>query len=155
MDLDSPFGMLIFLCIFEVLGGAALGVALRGLVRRDFSGLFFLIWGGGFAGIPLIIGAASFFAMEAQTYFYAQVFILLTTIVTVALLPTDFLQTRADGNSGEAGAIVGAVLTMIGGAVVLFNLTEGLSIGLVIGGFFALLGVVILLRTAFGILRST
>jgi hypothetical protein len=155
MDLEDPFGMLIFLCIFEILGGAALGAALRSLARRDVSGLFFLIWGGGFAGIPFVIGAVTFLSAHQATYFYAQAFVLLTMIVTVGLLPDDFLQGGRETGGAEGGAIVGAVMTMIGGAVVLFNLRGGLGIGLVIGGFFAFLGAILLIRTAIGVLRSS
>lgn len=154
MDGESPFGMLIFFAIFEVLGGAALGVALRGILRRDFTGLFFLIWGAGFGGIPLFIGAATFLSTDAPMYFYAQLFLFLTAIVTVALLPNDFMQSRGEGSAGEGGAIMGALMTMLGGAVVVLNLREGLSIGIIIGAFFAIVGLYILLRTAFGIVRS-
>lgn len=151
MDLDEPFGMLLFLCIFEVLGGAALGAAFRSLARRDLSGLFFLIWGGGFAGIPFLIGAITFLSAQQLVYLYAQTFVLLTVIVTVALLPADFLQGHA---AGEGRAVAGAVLTMIGGAVVLMNLRAGLGLGLLIGGFLALVGVLLFIRAAMGVLRS-
>lgn len=151
--MDDPFGMLLFFALFEILGGAALGAALRGFLKRDFSGIFFLIWGGGFAGIPFIIGAAMFLSEHQYGYFYALLFILLMPIVTVALLPEDFMQ-MSNLSGAEGLGIVGAVLLMLGGTVVLLNLRAGVGIAMVIGGIIALGGVYLLLRTAIGILRA-
>lgn len=152
--MDDPFGLLLFLSLFEILGGAALGAALRGFLRRDFSEIFFLIWGGGFAGIPFIIGAAMFLSEHQTTYFYALVFILLTPILTVGFLPGDFLEAGDKTSGAEGLAIAGAVLLMMGGTVVLLNLRAGIGVGLVVGVIVALVGVLLLLRTAVRILHS-
>lgn len=154
MDLNDAFGTLIFLSLFEIIGGAAIGVAIRGLLRRDTMLVFFLIWGAGFGGIPFLIGALTFLAKGQTIYFYAQAFVFLTAIVTVGLLPNDFLRVQGETTGAESGAILGAIMTMLGGAVVLFTIREGLSIGLLIGGFFALLGAFILVRTTITIVRS-
>lgn len=154
MDLDNSLGMLIFFCIFEILGGAALGAAFRSLARRDAMGLFFLIWGAGFAGIPLLIGAVTFLAARQATYFYAQAFVLGAIIVMVGLMPTGSVQGRGAVSGAEGGAIAGAILTMIGGAILLFNLRGGLGFGLVLGVLLAFLGVFLLLRAVVGVLRS-
>lgn len=47
--MNGPLAQLGFLCLFHLIGGIALGAALRGL-KNGFSGntLFFLIWGGMF-----------------------------------------------------------------------------------------------------------
>lgn len=154
MDLDQPLGMLLFLSIFEILGGAAFGAGLRGLIRREPITFFFLLWGGGFGGIPFLLGAAEFLASEQPGYFFAQLFIFLTAIVSVALLPADFLELKGKTASAEIGAIIGAVMTMMGGAFVLFNLKQALSFGFVVGGFFGLLGALILILSAVSIMRS-
>jgi hypothetical protein len=153
-DLEGAFELLLFFSLFEVIGGAALGAGLRSLLRRNFAGVFFLIWGAGFGGIPLLIGAASFLSSGQPIYFYAQVFIFLTPAVTVMLLPDDFMQASRTNNTSEAGAIVGAIMAMVGGAVVLLNLDGGNIIALLIGGFFAFLGAFFLIRTAVTILRA-
>ncbi len=153
MNLDEPFGMLVFFSIFEVLGGGALGIGLRGLLKRDFSGVFFLIWGGGFAGIPLVIGGAAFLAEGAPAFIVAQLFVFLTAVVTVALLPDDLLK-GAQVQGAEAGAIFGALVCMVGGIVVALNLRYGIGIGLVIGGVIAFFGLFVLLRAALSIVRS-
>jgi hypothetical protein len=152
--MEGAFEMLLFFSLFEVIGGAALGAGLRGLLRRNFATVFFLVWGAGFGGIPLLIGAVSFLGMGQPMYFYAQVFIFLTAVVTVMLLPDDFMQSSRTANTSEAGAIVGAVMAMIGGTVVLLNLNGGNLIALLIGGFFAFLGAFILIRTAIVVLRA-
>src|SRR5262245_53734540 len=144
MDLDTPFGMLLFLSIFEALGGGAIGIALRGIVRRDYSGCFFLIWGAGFGGIPLIIGAASFSAMEAPTYFLAQLFVFFGAMALTALMPTDFMPARGEDSTNQTLALVGAVMAMVGGAIVLLTLRNGVVITLLAGGIVAMVGVVLL-----------
>lgn len=154
MDLNSAFGMLMFFGIFEVLGGAALGFALRGILRRDFSGCFFLIWGGGFAGIPLIIGAATFSSLGQTTYFYAQLFVLVVTILTVALLPSDLFQGMSESGGMGGGAIAGAIMMMIGGAVILLTLKEGIGLALIIGGILAAVGAFLLFGTALRAVRA-
>lgn len=154
MQTNEAFGMLLFLSIFELIGGAAFGVALRKLLRRDLSGMFFLIWGGGFAGIPLIIGAATFLSSGQPAYFYAQLFILLGAIITVMLLPGDFMLTDAASNPIEITAIIGAALAMFGSVILLLTLREGLGIGLILGACLAFLGAALLIGTAIRVLRS-
>lgn len=154
MESSDAFGMLLFLCIFEIIGGAAVGFALRGLLQRDLSGCFFLIWGSGFGGIPLVIGGVSFLTSGQPTYFFAQLFVLLATIVTLALLPRDFMETRGDSGGAEGAALVGAVMTMVGGAVVLLTMKEGIGVPLLVGAIIAAFGIWLLLRTAIGVVRA-
>lgn len=154
--MDEPLGMLLFFALFEILGGAALGVAFRGILRRDFGGLFFLIWGSGFAGIPFLIGTIMFLSEHQTTYFFALLFLLLTPIVTVALLPDDFMQSGgATGGGTDGGAILGAVLMMIGGTVVLLSLRGGIGLALFLGAVVGLLGILLILRTTLRILRPS
>lgn len=154
MELNEMFGMLLFFALFEIIGGAALGAGLRKLWRRDGSGLFFLVWGAGFGGIPLIIGGATFLTEGKPIYFYAQLFAFVLAMVTVALLPDDLLEANREPNSAEGGAIGGAIMTMLGATVVLLTMQGGLSIPLLLGGFFALLGALLLIATAIGVLRA-
>jgi hypothetical protein len=60
-----------FLCVFHLIGGAALGYALRGVLRGNFScnSFFFFLWGGLFGGIPLAFGIQEF--QKGAPYFLA------------------------------------------------------------------------------------
>jgi hypothetical protein len=154
MELNDLFGMLVFFCLFEVLGGGALGFAVRGIAQRDFSSLFFLIWGSGFGGIPLVIGAVNFLGAGEPSYFYAQVFVFVAAIVTVALLPRDLFQGDGDTTGAAGGVVVGAIMLMIGSVVVLLSFGNGIGLPLVIGAVFALLGAFLLFGAALRILRT-
>lgn len=155
MEFGESFGMLLFFGLFEIIGGAAVGAGLRSAWRRDASGLFFLIWGAGFGGIPLLIGGVTFLSQGEPIYFYAQLFVFVLAIVTVALLPDDLLDPNRQPNSEEGRAIGGAIMTMLGGTVVLLTMQGGLSLPLLIGGFFALLGALLLVASAIGVLRTS
>ncbi len=153
-DMQGGFEMLLFFGLFEVLGGAAVGAGLRGLLRRNLTTTFFLIWGAGFGGIPLIIGAVNFLSSGQPALFYAQLFLFVAPIVTVMFLPEDFMQSGRIGRGSEGGAIASAIMAMIGGTVVLLNLNDGNLFILLIGGIFAFLGVFLLIRAAVVILRA-
>lgn len=154
MEWNDSFGMLLFLSLFAIIGGAAVGAGLRNIVRGNLAGLFFLVWGAGFGGIPLIIGAANFLAAGEPIYFYAQLFVFVLPVITVALMPDDLLAAGRQPNSAEGGAIGSAIMTMIGGTVVLLTLQDGLSIPLLIGGLFAVVGAILLITTTIGVLRA-
>lgn len=69
IDLDQPVFLLVFLALFHLLGGGALGVALRNIVRdrqgcRDQA--FLLIWGATFGGLPLLAGVSSIWLLTLQ-----------------------------------------------------------------------------------------
>jgi len=54
-------GPIVFISLFHVIGGAALGITLRGWVNNPtrenlFRRVFFLIWGGMFGCMPLVFG---------------------------------------------------------------------------------------------------
>ena len=103
--------------------------------------------------MPFLIGAVTFLSTGHPVYFYAQTFIS-CPMVTVILLPDDFLEQSASGNNPYTGAIFGAVMAMVGGTVVILNLREGINAGLVIGGIFALVGALLLVGTFVRALRS-
>lgn len=156
MQSNDALGMLLFFSIFEVLGGGAVGIALRGILQRDFSGMFFLIWGSGFGGIPLVIAAAMFLSAHQANYFFATLFVFFAPLLLVLLIPHDFLSSTNPTLTAESGAaIVGAVITVIGGAVVLLTWRNGIGFPLLIGAVVALVGIVILLRTAIQVIHTT
>lgn len=153
MSSGEAFSTFLFLCIFEVLGGAAVGAFVRTLLRREPAGIsmFFLIWGAGFAGIPLLIGGAMLLTSERPGLFIAQVFVFLMAVGVVALMPSELFDKDANGNMPTG--IVGAVLVMFGAAIVLLTLQDGIGFGTLLGAAVAFGGAVVLLRAVFVVLR--
>lgn len=153
MSGEAAFATFLFFCVFEVLGGAAIGAFVRQVVRRQPPGAtyFFLIWGAGFAGIPLLMGALMLLTSERPSLFLAQVFVFLMSIGLVALMPDEMFSKDADGNFPTA--IVGAVLAMFGAAILLLTWQAGFGVGTIIGAGAAFFGAVILLRAVLSVLR--
>jgi uncharacterized membrane protein len=154
MNSGEAFSMFLFLCVFEILGGAAIGAFVRTLLRHEPPGIsiFFLIWGCGFAGIPLLLGGFTFLNSDRPALFYALVFVTTMAIVLAALMPSELFSKDANGNFPNA--IVGAVLAMFGAAFLLLTWREGLSFGLLIGAGVAIVGIVVLFRAALSALQS-
>jgi hypothetical protein len=154
MNNSDAFATFLFLCIFEILGGGAIGVFVRSLRRREGGGIgfFFLIWGGGFAGIPLIIGGAELLTSDRPSLFVAQLFVFVMAIALVALMPSEIFD--KDTNANFPSVIVGAVLAMFGASILLLTLQEGVGIGALIGAALALGGIAILFRSVLGVLRA-
>ena len=155
MSSGEAFSTFLFLCVFEVLGGAAIGAFVRTLLRREPPGItfFFLLWGAGFGGIPLIIGAAELLTSDRPALFFAQIFVFVMAIILVALMPSEVFDKDANGNLPSA--IVGAVLTMFGASVLLLTLASGVGIGTLIGAGMSIGGIVILFRAVFVVLRPS
>ncbi|MBI4674859.1 MAG: hypothetical protein HY741_24730 [Chloroflexi bacterium] len=155
MNGSEAFSTFLFLCVFVVLGSAAIGAFVRTLLRREAPGvgIFFLIWGSGFGGIPLLMGGAILLPSERPALFYALVFVFVMAIMLVALMPSELFQKDASGNFPTA--IVGAILAMFGAAVLILTWREGLGIGLLFGGGMAIGGVVILFRAVLTALHAT
>jgi hypothetical protein len=155
MESGEAFSTFLFLCIFEVLGGAAVGAFVRTLLRREPPGasIFFLIWGAGFGGIPLLVGGVMLLTSERPALFFAQLFVFVMSIVLVALMPSELFDKDADGNLPTA--IVGAVMIMFGAAMVLLTLQDGVGWVTVLGAAVAFGGIVVLLRAVFVVLRPS
>ena len=155
MESGEAFSTFLFLSIFEVLGGAAIGAFVRTLLRREPPGItiFFLIWGAGFGGIPLLMGAIMLLTGDRPGLFFAQLFVFVMSIVLVALMPSELFDKDADGNMPTA--IVGAVLIVFGAAIVLLTLQDGIGLVTLFGAAIAFGGAVILLRAIFVVLRPS
>lgn len=152
--MDSPLGMLLFFAIFEIPGGGGFGAGLRGLLKRQGSQtFFFLIWGAGYGGIPLIIGAAMFLSAGQLLYFVVQLAMFFIPMLFVALVPTELWEPNLEGISFTP-AIVGAVLTLVGGGILVLTLRDGIIVGMIVGGIFALVGAIVLFREVLAVLRA-
>lgn len=67
--LNSRWGTLLFLSLFHVIGGIALGLTLNRLVRArriDKQALFFVVWGGMFGCMPLAMSEGDPRLLAAQ-----------------------------------------------------------------------------------------
>ncbi len=154
MESGEAFAALLFFCVFEVLGGGAIGTYVRTLLRREPPGatIFFLIWGAGFGGIPLLVGGATLLTSERPILFFAQLFVFVMAIVLVALMPSEAFAQDA-GNSLPT-ALVGATLSMFGAALVLLTLQDGIGVATWIGAAVALGGAALLWRAALAAFHS-
>lgn len=153
--MNDPITQLGFLCIFHLIGGAAIGSVLRGVLRAQFScnSIFLLIWGGLFGGMPLVFGVQEL--QKETSYFLAiQSGVFITSILIVALIPEELMATLRSPNIASV-AIGGIFLTL--GVVMLFtNLfpLKSLPEKLLGGGIFALTGGVVFLIGLWRILKS-
>ncbi len=145
--------LLLFLLPFHLGGGAALGIALRGIVKDGISvssivrNGFLLVWGGMFGGLPLVFGLS----LGSHWFFLLELAIFLGAIVLVAV-GYEWLR----GLYSQPGMFVasfGLVFFLIGAALATTLLGSGDSqatpIGLIFGGvgaFITLAGVLMLLR---------
>lgn len=153
MSADEAFPAFLFLCVFIVLGGAAVGAYARALVRREPASamVFFLIWGAGFGGIPLLIGGAFFLTSKYPVFFFAQLFMFAMMIVLVALMPPE-LSTRA-ADDKLSSALPGAAMLVLGAAIILLTLQDGIGLATLAGAALGFVGAAILLRALFAVLR--
>jgi hypothetical protein len=155
MDSGEAFSSFLFFCIFVILGAGAIGAFVRARLQRQPIGteFFFLIWGSGFGGIPLLIAGPTLLTSERPSLFYALLFVFVATIVLVALMPSELFDKDANGNFPSA--IAGAVLIMFGASLFLLTMRDELWVGLVFGGGMAALGIVLLFRSVLKVLHTT
>ena len=134
--MNSLLAQLGFVGLFHVIGGIAIGSALRGL-RRGFSGgtIFLLVWGGMFGCLPLAIGWNALGATGKPDFFMLELGILIAAILITALMPDTMLESL---KSPQVAPIAfGGLFVLIGvGAGAIIVQTDLLP-GIVFGGCFA------------------
>ncbi len=102
-----PLLLTVFFGIFHLLGGGALGQAVR-LARRGSDPWFFVLWGAGMGGLPLIFDW--FFLIAQGHLIYGLIGPALFGITTLA---SAFLEVKMDGGAvisaalGSAGFLIG------------------------------------------------
>jgi hypothetical protein len=145
--------LLLFLLPFHLGGGAALGVALRNIVKErvKLSSItrngFLLMWGSMFGGLPLVFGLS----MGTAWFFLLELAIFLGAIVVVAVA-YEWLR-ELYSQPGMFVASFGFVFFLIGAALTSMSLSggdaEAIPVGLIfggVGGLITLGGVLMLLR---------
>ncbi len=100
MDPFFPLLLTVFFGIFHVLGGGALGQAVRAARRGSDETTFLLLWGVGMGGVTVIF---DWFFLIAQGHLVYGLFGPILFIVTT--LASAFLEVKVDG-----GALVSAAL---------------------------------------------
>ncbi len=139
--MNDPLAQLGFVSLFHVIGGIAMGSALRGL-RGGFSGgtLFLLVWGGMFGCLPLAIGWNELGGTGRADFFALELGILIAAILITALMPDSMLESL---KSPQVAPIAfGGLFLLIGiGAGAIMVQTDPLP-GIVFGGCFAGVGAI-------------
>ncbi len=146
-------GEIVFLGIFELIGGTAFGYGLRAMFKdRDPSQFFFLIWGGGFGGIPMLIslfsglaGPTPVLALVGPAIFFGMAAFALFLMVP---LTSNF------GSGPTAGMLFGAIFMLAGAVIGVLQFNRGHEfVPLAVGGAIFLIGSLILALAANAMLR--
>ncbi len=153
--MNNSITQLGFLCIFNLIGGAAIGSVLRAVLRGKFScnSIFFLIWGAGFGGLPLVFGIQEF--QKGAPYFLAiQSAVFVIAILVVAIIPDELLATLRSPNIFTIG--IGGVFLLLGTAMLFTNFLElkGLTEKLLGGGIFIVAGGAVFLLGLWRVIKS-
>lgn len=130
--MNGLFAVFGFLSLFCVIGGAALGGVVRTWRKGgpSVNSLFFVIWGGLFAGIPLLMGLA-LFATHGMVYLFGiQLGLFIGAILLVALVPDSFLD--AFDVAKIAPVAFGGLFLLIGVGVAVATITSEPLIALVV-----------------------
>lgn len=132
-----------FISIFHFIGGVTVGSALRNLNNGfAFRKVFFLIWGLLFGCMPLALGIQAFLKAGAAHLFAIELIVLVGAILGAAFIPDWVLESY---NSADLFSIgFGGLFFLVGLIVGVELLRTDLIAGLVLGGTFGGVGVVML-----------
>ncbi len=138
----SQLAPMAFLGVFQLIGGLAAGSGLRKLlVEHALNSSFLVIWGFGFGGIPMLIGAA----LGASTRLPLLALVGPAVFLSALAFGLLFLPWLAQvmGPSTLATLVMGSVFTLGGSAVALAIMRAGkgaTTVGLMVAGIFVLIG---------------
>ena len=153
--MNNSITQLGFLCIFNLIGGAAIGSVLRGVLRGKFAcnSIFFLIWGGLFGGMPLVFGIQEF-QKGAPYFLMIQLAVFATAILVVAFTSNELLNTLRSPNISTIG--IGGVFLLLGVAMLFTNFfgLKSLSEKLLGGGIFIAIGGAVFLLGLWRLVKS-
>ncbi len=92
--MNTLLGMLAFLCIFHLIGGAVLGGTIRQWLHGRFgcNSLFLIVWGSLFGLIPLLLGFTTFAAHGDFLFVGLEIAAIVGAVLVVALTPDWFVQ---------------------------------------------------------------
>ncbi len=139
--MNDPIFVLIFLSIFHIIGGIAVGSTLRGLRHGFPSGrLFFLIWGTLFGCMPLAIGFETFANADVVYLFALEMIVLAGAILGAALMPDWMLDafSSAELLPLAIGGLFLLIGIIVGGVLLKTEPIVALAFGGIFGGVGAL-----------------
>ena len=146
-------GEIVFLGIFELIGGTAFGYGLRAMFKdRDMGQFFFLIWGGGFGGIPMLISVISGLAgpTPAPALVGPAIFFGMAAFALFLMEPL----TSNFGAGPTVGLLFGAIFMLAGAVIGVLQFNRGHAVlPLALGGAIFLMGSLILALSANAMLR--
>lgn len=150
IGVDIP-GEVLFLSLFHVIGGVAIGFTLRGIVdsRENIgSRVFFLIWGGMFGCMPLAFG------LDNPATLPVQVGVLLAAIAVPFFWADRLREMFSDQSVLMLG--FGGVFLLVGLIAGTLMAREGeWIVALLFGGMFSLVGGGIFIGGLRALLRDT
>jgi len=136
----APLG---FLGLFQLIGGVAAGSGLRKLlVEHALGSSFLVIWGFGFGGIPMLIGAALGASTRLPLLALVGPAVFLSALAFGLLLLPWLVQVLGAATLGTL--LVGTLFTLGGSAVALAIVRSGkgaTAIGLMVAVIFVLIGI--------------
>ena len=129
-----------FLGIFCVAGGLGLGHGLRALIHdRSPRGVFFMVWGAIFGGVPCTIGTGTFLAARSGPLFLVTPILFLCAVVLSMTILPELLEDIGASSLFAFG--FGAIFLFIGVVLGMTQLRQGSpAVGLAAGGTFMLFG---------------
>ncbi len=138
--MSSPAFILVFVSVFHLLGGLALGWGLRRVFARQFGSdvLYFFVWGAMFGFIPLFIGVAALAASGAGYLILVELLVLFVAIAFMAFTPDEYLAAFTSPQIVLTGT--GGILVVLGAALFSATLSEDWTTALIAGGIFMLVG---------------
>jgi hypothetical protein len=133
-------GTLAMICIFHIIGSAAMGATVRGWMRRGFScnSLFMIVWGAMFGIAPLAIGYNLFVQHGAPYMFGIEIGVLIGAFLFVALVP-DWFKESFDAQT-IAPIAFGGVFLLVGIGAGAAAFSEAPLMAVLMGGLFAAVG---------------
>jgi hypothetical protein len=144
-----------FICLFNLIGGMVIGLALRGIKRGKLAcnTFFMLIWGILFGGMPILFGIEEF-QRGAPFLLLAQIASFVIPIGIITLISEEFFETLRSPN--VICIMLGGLFLMLGIAILITNIFEIKTLSekivvsvifLLSGGAVFIFGLVRLLRT--------
>jgi hypothetical protein len=151
--MTSPLAQVGFFSLFHLIGGIAIGSALRGL-RNGFSGntIFFFVWGGMFGCMPLAIGWNAFGATGRPELFALEVGTLIAAILITAFMPDTMLESLK--SPLVAPIAFGGLFMLIGIGAGAIMIQTDLLPALLFGGCFAGAGGLVFISGLAKVLKS-
>ncbi len=138
--MNSALSSLLFVSVFHLIGGVAVGAGLRQILRRQFNcaAIFIIIWGLGFGLGPLTFDIANANAQHTPYPLVIGLLVFTVPLLIAALVPQDYLANFTA--PPVTGTVFGVIFFLVGAALGVFLWQQGSWLALLFGGCFMLGG---------------